>query len=114
MPRLFTMLSVLCILCAHAAATAVPAEGDGLTLEDIFEMETVSDPQISPDGEHVVYVRHYRDVCEQSGGSLPRTDTPTRATNATVQVPWTGATISLGARSHPEPFPRRTAFVASS
>ncbi len=33
-----------------------------LTLEDVFEFESVSDPQLSPDGQRVVYVRRFADV----------------------------------------------------
>jgi len=29
---------------------------------DVFQMENISDPQISPDGKQVVYVRNFRDV----------------------------------------------------
>lgn len=51
---------------------ALPASSDSardtrsgqavLTLEDTFELETVADPQISPDGKRVVYVRAFADV----------------------------------------------------
>ncbi len=33
-----------------------------LELTDVFEMEFVSDPQISPSGEHIVYVRNFKDI----------------------------------------------------
>lgn len=33
-----------------------------LELIDIFNMEFVSDPQISPDGSKVIYVRNFKDV----------------------------------------------------
>lgn len=33
-----------------------------LELLDIFDMEYVSDPQISPDGKQVVYVRNFKDI----------------------------------------------------
>jgi acylaminoacyl-peptidase len=35
---------------------------DKLDLLDIFNMEFISDPQISPDGKHIVYVRNFKDV----------------------------------------------------
>ena len=35
---------------------------DKLTLLDIYELEYVSDPQISPDGSKVLYVRNFKDV----------------------------------------------------
>lgn len=37
-----------------------------LELLDIFNMEYVSDPQISPDGNQVVYVRNFKDVMTDS------------------------------------------------
>jgi Tol biopolymer transport system component len=33
-----------------------------LELIDIFNMEYVSDPQISPDGSRIIYVRNFKDV----------------------------------------------------
>ena len=33
-----------------------------LQLIDIFNMEFVSDPQISPDGSKVIYVRNFKDI----------------------------------------------------
>ncbi|MBL8294771.1 MAG: PD40 domain-containing protein [Bryobacterales bacterium] len=33
-----------------------------LQLEDIFQMETATDPQISPDGSRIVYVRQFADI----------------------------------------------------
>jgi putative transposase len=52
-----------------------------------------------------------RAVREQSGGSLLPTDAPTRATDATVQVPWSGTTIRIGPWSHSESLPCRTSPV---
>jgi Tol biopolymer transport system component len=69
MSRIFMILSVFCVLGVVAVPIAVAAVGDGLALEDIFEMETVSDPQISPDGERVVYVRHFSDIMTDQGYS---------------------------------------------
>ncbi len=37
-------------------------EKSNLELIDIFDMEYISDPQISPDGTQVVYVRNFKDV----------------------------------------------------
>ncbi len=42
--------------CASSAA------GTRLTVEDVFNMETAADPQISPDGKCVVYVRNFSDI----------------------------------------------------
>lgn len=33
-----------------------------LQLADIFDMEYVSDPQVSPDGSRIVYIRHFKDI----------------------------------------------------
>lgn len=33
-----------------------------LELTDIFNMEYVSDPQISPDGSKIIYVRNFKDI----------------------------------------------------
>lgn len=38
------------------------AEDSRLKLQDIFEIEFASDPQISPDGKTIVYVRNYFDI----------------------------------------------------
>lgn len=35
---------------------------DKLTLLDIYEIEFISDPQISPDGSKILYVRNFKDV----------------------------------------------------
>ena len=35
---------------------------DKLTLLDIYELEFISDPQVSPDGNKVLYVRNFKDV----------------------------------------------------
>ncbi len=38
------------------------AQSDRLSANDIFDMEFATDPQISPDGEWVVYVRQFADI----------------------------------------------------
>jgi acylaminoacyl-peptidase len=43
------------------AATAAPS-AKPLQPMDLFDLETASDPQISPEGKHVVYVRRFADV----------------------------------------------------
>jgi acylaminoacyl-peptidase len=47
-----------------ATATLLPAQDiqTNLQLLDIFEMEYISDPQISPDGSTIIYVRNFKDV----------------------------------------------------
>ena len=44
-------------------ATALANEpSDLLTVSDVFNLETVSSPQISPDGTRIVYVRQFADI----------------------------------------------------
>ena len=47
-------------------ATPTPAasqqDPDLLTAHDVFDLEYVADPQISPDGERIVFVRRWADV----------------------------------------------------
>ena len=45
-----------------AFAAILPAQDEVLSLRDVFGLEHVADPQISPSGEHVVYVRKFYDV----------------------------------------------------
>jgi len=52
-----TILCTVLSLCG----VAKPAS-DRLTVDNIFDLELVSDPQISPDGEHIVYVRQFSDI----------------------------------------------------
>lgn len=53
MPRLLVIL--LTLVCAASGQ-------DRLALMDVFQVETASDPQISPDGKRIVYVRQFADV----------------------------------------------------
>jgi len=43
-------------------ATAFGQQKTNLELTDIFNMEFVSDPQISPDGTKIIYVRNFKDI----------------------------------------------------
>ncbi len=53
----------LMFLMAATLGVALNAqEKKPLELLDIFNLEYVSDPRISPDGEHIVYVRNFKDV----------------------------------------------------
>ncbi len=61
MIHLKTFAAALGISSTLVMAPALAAERP-LTLKDIFDIETVSDPQISPDGEKVVYVRQFSDI----------------------------------------------------
>ncbi|MBI5423137.1 MAG: S9 family peptidase [Opitutae bacterium] len=48
--------AALCVSFFAVALTAVAADPRPLSLDDMFKLKRVSDPQISPDGRHVVYV----------------------------------------------------------
>ncbi|MCI0524991.1 MAG: S9 family peptidase [Acidobacteria bacterium] len=54
----------LCLLFLSALFAFVSAQStpNKLTIQDIFNLETVSDPQISPDGRRIIYVRHFTDI----------------------------------------------------
>src|SRR5438067_5945926 len=46
----------------HGAPKSVPAKLDHLVATDIFNFQYARDPQISPDGKHIVYIRSYSDI----------------------------------------------------
>ena len=52
------------LLAAAASSAAPPAAKPPLELLDVFELEYVADPRISPDGGQIVYERRYMDVNE--------------------------------------------------
>ncbi len=65
MIRSLTLIALWGVLLSHVALapTATFAEDPPpLALLDIFELESAHDPQISPDGSTVVYVRHFFDI----------------------------------------------------
>jgi acylaminoacyl-peptidase len=59
-----TMLLMACFLRfgPPGAAQTAASDGDRLEVRDVFEFEWAADPQISPDGRHVVYVRSSFDI----------------------------------------------------
>ena len=59
--RRLLWLPLLCILFFPVLADAQDAPFSRM---DVFELEWVEDPQISPDGEHIVYVRRGMDIME--------------------------------------------------
>src|SRR5688500_4975403 len=65
LPRLTFAAACAVILSAGAAPLAQRAEPtvktDRLTLDTFLEMETVSDPQLSPDGSQIIYTRGWVD-----------------------------------------------------
>lgn len=50
------------LLFLFASQVIVAQQSDKLELLDVFNLEYISDPQISPDGKQVVYVRNFKDV----------------------------------------------------
>ncbi len=55
------MKKLLLLLCVFLPLI-VFSQSDKLTLLDIYDLEYVSDPQISPDGTRILYVRNLKDV----------------------------------------------------
>lgn len=49
------------LVCFSSPAVA-QEKSDRLAVSDIFEMEIATDPQISPDGEKIIYVRQFSDT----------------------------------------------------
>lgn len=59
--RLFkalTLLNLCCFVTLFAQNNPKPV----LEPIDVFDLEFVSDPQISPDGQHIIYVRNFKDI----------------------------------------------------
>ena len=53
----------ICFALACFLSPAVAQEkSDRLTVSDIFDVEIAADPQISPDGEKIIYVRQFSDI----------------------------------------------------
>ncbi|MCF6434061.1 S9 family peptidase [Pseudoalteromonas sp. MMG022] len=55
-----------CTLLALSVLPAFTQANTGLQAKDIFELEYASDPQISPDGEQIIYVRNSNDVMKDA------------------------------------------------
>jgi dipeptidyl aminopeptidase/acylaminoacyl peptidase len=58
--KAFALAGVLLTLCA--VCTRAQEKPDRLTAMDIFNLQNATDPQISPDGMKIVYVRNFADV----------------------------------------------------
>jgi len=54
--------SVLVVLMGFALTVVGQVESSNLTAMDLFDLEIAGDPQISPDGEKVIYVRQFSEV----------------------------------------------------
>jgi dipeptidyl aminopeptidase/acylaminoacyl peptidase len=59
-------LSALLVVLFLVPVTSVAGDVQPFQRTDVFELEWVSDPQISPDGKRVVYVRNSMDVMTDS------------------------------------------------
>ena len=70
--RLLAMAAVAALLsAAPALAKEDEAPSKRFTAERVFDMEYATDPQVSPDGKTVVYVRHAMDkMTDRDTGSL--------------------------------------------
>ena len=67
-PTLLAAIPVL--LLALAPRALAQADVNRLEIEDIFELEAVSDPQISPDGSQIIYVRQFAEIMEDTRAAL--------------------------------------------
>ena len=55
-------LRIIALCIGVLAGWGFAAEKPGLSEMDVFQLEFVSDPQISPDGSRIAYVRRFADV----------------------------------------------------
>ncbi|WP_324720822.1 S9 family peptidase [Salinimicrobium sp. HB62] len=56
------MKKLLLLLLFVASGNLVWAQKTPIELTDFFDLEYVSDPQISPDGDKIIYVRNFKDI----------------------------------------------------
>lgn len=59
MKHLFLSFAIFLLL---GWAESIAQQKTNLELTDLFDLEYVSDPQISPDGSKIVYVRNFKDI----------------------------------------------------
>src|SRR4051794_25952483 len=59
-----SMRSMLLAALLLLAPAGFAAPTTSLAVKDIFELELAADPQISPDGRQVVYVRQFEDIMD--------------------------------------------------
>jgi acylaminoacyl-peptidase len=52
----------LAVCCLILVSTSSHAQSNRLSVNDMFNLEVVSDPQISPDGQRIVYVRQFAEI----------------------------------------------------
>ena len=58
------LVSLIVFATLLGVSSAADLGDETLQLIDIFQLEYAADPQISPDGRHVVYVRSFMDIME--------------------------------------------------
>lgn len=69
--RTLTLTALAVILAAPAFADKAEAPSKRFTAERVFDIEYATDPQISPDGKTIVYVRHSMDkLADRDVGAL--------------------------------------------
>src|SRR4051812_37848804 len=56
------LVSLFVLLLGLPLFAAGPAARTHLQPKDVFQLEWASDPQISPDGKRIVYVRNFMDI----------------------------------------------------
>ena len=56
------LMAICFALACFLSPAAAQEKSDRLTVSDIFDMEMATDPQISPDGEKIIYVRQFSDI----------------------------------------------------
>ncbi|HXG65840.1 MAG TPA: S9 family peptidase [Blastocatellia bacterium] len=57
------LLAAVCLVAAVCLSQALAQEkSNRLTVSDVFNLESVSEPQISPDGKKIIYVRGFSDI----------------------------------------------------
>ena len=64
--RSLLSFSLLLFCTALIAQGQSDSPSDLFTLENVFDLEYASDPQISPDGQQVIYVRNFMDIMDDS------------------------------------------------
>ena len=52
----------LCLLATLAHLAHGEAPSGRLTINDVFNLQLATDPQISPDGKRIIYVRQFSDI----------------------------------------------------
>ncbi|WP_224491447.1 S9 family peptidase [Robertkochia flava] len=103
------MKNYLLLLLAACTLTATAQQKQSFDYLDVFELEYISDPQISPDGKHVVYVRNYFDIMDDKRkGDLWMYDVETKEHYKLTH----GAENEYGARWSPDA--DRIAYISST